>query len=342
MAGWWRAVLIAVVIVVGTGIFAAVRAVSGNSGAPQNPPPSAPASHRSATPRPTPDVRLPVGTIGHYAVTERLLHFSRMSTEGRRALWVWVRLPVIPAAAVPAGARLARDLFPLLVFAPGYRQCQASYSSLLNTWASAGYVVASVQFPRTNCHISNPDEADLANQPADMSYVISQLLALSAQADGPLPGLIDPSQIAVAGHSDGGDTVAAVVGDTCCLDHRVKAAVVLAGAQWTPLGGRLFPRPSPPVLFVQGSADTWNPPVTSEELYQADRGGPRYYLELPGADHFSPYEGTGRPEPLVARVTVDFLDAYVAGLPTRAAMEHAANVRGEATLITGGRLPFGR
>ena len=37
----------------------------------------------------------------------------------------------------------------------------------------------------------------------------------------------------------------------------------------------------------------------------------RYYLDLPGAEHFAPYEGNDTPEPTVARVTLDFLDFYL-------------------------------
>jgi predicted dienelactone hydrolase len=331
----WRRVSVAVAGAFGAGVFVAACAATATAPASPSRPPT---QGRSTRPDPAPPARLPVGTIGRYRVTQQFLDVTRPSHSGPRALAVWVRRPVIPASAA-AGHKLARGLFPLVVFAPGYLQCQADYGTLLNTWASAGYVVAAVQFPRTNCHVHDPDEADLINQPGDVKYVIQRLLALSGAPSGPLSGLIASGQIAVAGHSDGGDTVAAVAANTCCRDRQVKAAVVLAGAEWPPLGGRFFPRASPPVLFVQGSADTWNPPAASQQLYRADTAGPRYYLDLPGAGHFSPYQGGGRPEPLVARVTVDFLDRYLAGQPTGVAMVRAGDVPGEATLVTGGRLP---
>ena len=125
----------------------------------------------------------------------------------------------------------------------------------------AGYVVAAVEFPRTNCHVAHPDEGDLVNQPADVASVIRRLLAVSTRSHDVLTGLVNPVKIAVAGHSDGGDTVAALAGNTCCLDRRVKAAIVLAGAEWPPLPGAYFAAAAPPILFVQGTADTWNPPA---------------------------------------------------------------------------------
>ena len=281
-----------------------------------------------------------MGKLGRYAVAEQSLTIVDHSRPGvgPRVIPTVVRYPVIPAAA--ASDTLARGLFPLLVFAPGYRQCDRVYRILLREWASAGFVVAAVEFPRTNCHVNAPDESDLVNQPGDVAGVIRQLVAISRRPHGALAGLVNPAEIAVAGHSDGGDTVAAVAANTCCRDRRVAAAIVLAGAEWPPLPGRYFARPAPPMLFVQGTADTWNPPAASMQLYRADTAGPRYYLDLFGTDHFAPYEGGGAPEPIVARVTTDFLDRYLAGQrPAAAAMRRAGQVAGVAALGSGGHQP---
>ena len=301
-----------------------------------------PTAARSARPpRPVQPERLPIGTIGRYAVAQRLLRLvdrsrARPST---RHLPTLVRYPVIPRGAADSG-RLARGLFPLVVFAPGFVQCQGSYAALLRAWASAGYVVAAVQFPRTSCHTAAPDEGDLANQPADMAYVIRRVLAASRRPRGPLAGLVDLGEVAVAGHSDGGDTVAAIAAGSCCHDRAVRAAIILAGAEWAPLGGSYFRGRTPPILFVQGDSDTINPPAASLLMYQADRSGPRFYLDLLGAGHLPPYEGHGPPEPVVARVTVDFLDRYLAGQRRAAtAMRRDGRVAGEAALVSRGRPP---
>jgi dienelactone hydrolase len=312
---------------------------SGGTGTAHAAAPSGPATG-SASPSPSPPVRLPVGKLGRYAVAEQSLTFVNRSHPrlGPRVIPTLVRYPVIPAAA--ASATLARGLFPLVVFAPGYRQCDGSYRFLLHEWASAGYVVAAVEFPRTNCRVSAPDESDLVNQPGDVSSVIGQLVAISRRPHGPLAGLVNPAEIGVAGHSDGGDTVAAIAANTCCRDQRVAAVVVLSGAEWPPMPGRYFARPAPPMLFIQGTDDTWNPPEASMQLYRADTVGTRYYLDLFGANHFTPYEGHGAPEPIVAQVTTDFLDRYLAGQhPAAAAMRRAGQVTGVAALATGGHLP---
>ena len=67
------------------------------------------------------------------------------------------------------------------------------------------------------------------------------------------------------------------------------------------------------MLFTQGSADTINPPWTSMQLYEADQARARYYLDLLGADHLTPYTGANPVERLVARVTLAFFNRYVLG-----------------------------
>ena len=309
----------------------------GSSASPARPTTRSPASAA----RPRPAERLPVGTIGGYSVAEHLVGLVDRSRPrlGPRALATTIWSPVIPQAEAASG-RLARGLFPLVVFAPGYTACESFYDPLLRTWASAGYVVAGVDFPRTNCHLANPDENDMANQPADMAYVIRRLLAVSGRRRGFLAGMIDPGKIAVAGQSDGGDTVAALVANTCCRDRAVTAAIVLAGAEWPPMGGTYFTRTTPPILFVQGDADNVNLPADSILMYRADRTGPRFYLDLLGAGHLPPYEGQGPPAPVVARVTVDFLDRYLAGRRgAAAAMRRDGRVAGVATLASGSQPP---
>jgi dienelactone hydrolase len=258
---------------------------------------------------------------------------------GARSLLTVIRYP---AARGPAGSWASAGRFPLVMFAPGFRQCSSTYENLLQDWVSAGYVVASVDFPRTSCQVaSTAYEPDLVNQPGDVSYVLGQLLALSARPGGFLSGRLNPREVAAAGQSDGGDTVAALGGNACCQDHRLKAVAVLSGAEWPPMPGRYFPGGAPPMLFVQGSADTINPPWTSVQLYRADQG-PRYYLDLFGADHMVPYTGDNAVERLVARVTVAFFDRYLlGGKAALATAARAADSSGIAVLDSGGQLPPG-
>lgn len=336
------AVLTVVVVALGVGAYIATQAAAGPNGhSGHGRSPGAPG--RSTTPRVTPSPSPlpphPAGSIGDYAVAERRYTLTEHAGPalGNRLLGVSVRYPVI--TQTKPGTPGTSD-FPLVIFAPGYRQCSASYNILLREWASAGYVVAAVNFPRTNCYDVYPDEADLVNQPADLIFVIHQLQQMSSLPTGPLSGLISPTKVAAAGHSDGGDTVAALAAMSCCRYSGLRAALVLSGAEWPAFAGHWFSAPTPPMLFVQGTADTINPPAASMQLYAADNTGDRYYLQLDGAEHVPPYEGDGTPEPIVARVTIAFLDHYLAGDGyTVGAMQRDADVAGVSELVSGGRLP---
>jgi predicted dienelactone hydrolase len=332
--------LAVVVAALGGGIYAATQASAGPSGhASASPDPSKTPTLR-ATPSLSPTPSHPSGSLGDYEVADRWFTFSEHAGEalGDRVLQVTVRYPDVGRAQHSDAP--GTNHFPLIVFAPGYRQCSASYSILLRELASVGYVVAAVDFPRTNCHVVNPDEADLVNQPADLAFVIQQLDQISGRPYGTLSGLINATRVAVAGHSDGGDTVAAMAGMSCCRYPHLRAAVVLAGAEWPAFAGRWFSAPTAPMLFVQGTDDVWNPQTASLQLYQADTSGRRYYLQLAGANHFTPYEGDSAPEPIVVQVTIDFLDHYLAGdTGTLTAMSQAGRVSGVSELVSGGQLP---
>ena len=291
------------------------------------------------TPAPPPSTAAAVGGDGDYRTGKWQVTFNEPARTGPAGQHLGQRTLVTqiwyPRTRRPAGP------FPLLLFAPGFLQCAGAYSDLLQAWASAGYVLAAVNFPHTNCHLgTEATEADLVNQPRDMSYVLTRLLALSARPGDRFSGLLDPHEVGAAGQSDGGDTVAALAASTCCTDRRLKAVAVLSGAEWPPMPGRYFPGREPPMLFTQGSADTINPPWMSLQLYHADGAEARYYLDLFGASHLIPYQGTNPVERLLARVTLAFFDRYVLGqADALETMTHAGNVTGTAALVGGGQPP---
>jgi fermentation-respiration switch protein FrsA (DUF1100 family) len=218
-----------------------------------------------------------------------------------RTLVTYVRYP----AARSAGR------WPLIVFAHGYAVTPAPYVPLMRAWAQAGYVVAAPVFPLENANApGGPNENDLINQPADVSFVITHLLAA-------LGGLVDPARIAVAGHSDGGETMLAVSYDGHFRDSRVRAAVILSGSQIPGTRAFRFPSGGPPLLAVQGTADTINPPSLTHAFYDS-APRPKFLLSLLGAGHLLPYSSQHPQLEIVERVTIAFLDRFFKhGSPSR-------------------------
>jgi dienelactone hydrolase len=335
------------VVVLAAGAAAAGYLIPSLTAGPAHHPPRATGNHSSAAATPSPSATpRPIGQAGDYTVADQPFMFTETASATRpRILSGLIRYPQpgTGTAAATTGAGPA-GRFPLVVFAPGFLQCGIVYSDLLEQWASAGYVVAVVNFPNTNCHTVKPNEADLVNQPRDVTAVINYVLKLSADPHSYLAGLIDPTRVAVAGHSDGGDTVAAMAANPCCGPQELgypdlKAVMVLSGAEWPAFKGPWFKSPTPPMLFIQGSNDKINPQDLSEQLYQSDTGT-RYYLDLLGADHLVPYEGDALPEPIVEKVTIAFLDQYLAGRGDETkAMANAGDVPTESRLTINGPLP---
>jgi predicted dienelactone hydrolase len=241
----------------------------------------------------------------------RVFHFVDRSRTIRLKNGSRIARPLVTVVRYPASA----GSHPLIVFAHGFALTPAPYSRLLRAWASAGFVVAAPVFPLENANApGGPTESDLVNEPRDLSVVIDRLLS------GVLAGEIDPTEIAVAGHSDGGVAALAVAYDRRFRDRRIRAAIVMSAAPLPGMGG--FPPHGPPLLAAQGTADPINPPATTASYFGL-AGRPKFLLWLLGASHRPPYTDEEPQLGIVERATIDFLAHYLEGRPL-SAFEQAA------------------
>lgn len=228
-----------------------------------------------------------------------------------------------PAAGAPsdepvkdAPARSAGGPYPLIVFSHGYSTDANVYRNLVRWWSAAGYVVAAPTFPLSNnAAPGGPQVVDYRNQPADVSFVIDEMLRINRDRSHPLAGLIDPARIGVAGHSLGGLTTFGVAFNDCCIDKRIRAAVPMSGLRLPFGASTFFPAgDDTPVLIIHGDADQFVS-VNNAHAYFAAAHAPKYLLILHGEDHTVAFVG-GRGTPagnLVIDGSIDFFDRYLKG-----------------------------
>lgn len=258
----------------------------------------------SASPTPSPRPARTVVRKARLALVDRSRRLRlRDGTSVPRRLDTVVRYPRV-LGGTPAQRSRA---YPLVVFAHGYSLSPRDYRGLLLGWAKAGFVVAAPVLPGESAGApGGPNRGDILNQPGDLRYVIRQLRRRSRAGSGPLRGRIDGTRVAVAGHSDGGDTALAVAYDARYRMRGVDAAIILAGADLPGIAPFAFPAGGPPLLAVQGTADTVNPPADTEAFFNR-APAPKLLLSLTGADHFSPYMSARLQLRVIGRMSVAFL-----------------------------------
>ncbi len=224
--------------------------------------------------------------------------------------------------------------FPLVVFSQGFGLAPQAYSVLLRRWASAGYVVAAPAYPLVTQQL---DEWQIVQHPTELRTVIGTLLASARRTGSVLDGAINESAVGIAGHSDGGDVTFAVEAGTCCHDNRVKAAIVMSGAEQGSFGGT-YSLGTAPTLVIQGTADTINPPACGEQVYNTQRG-PKWYLSLLGAGHLTPYLRPGKDRRVIEGATVDFWNATLKHSVAPSSLKRVGSLSGATSLTSPPSVP---
>jgi dienelactone hydrolase len=179
---------------------------------------------------------------------------------------------------------------------------------VVRDWVVHGYVVALPTFPvsRKPCG----DFHDYVNQPGDVSFVITKMLELSAIRSR-ISGVIDPTRIAVGGHSLGAITALGVSNNVCCRDARIKAVVSVSGIELPYPPGRYAYTNPPAFLAIHGTADKTVPYVDGHLTFE-HAVAPKYFLSLQGAPHdvfLDPWM------PVIDKTVQHFLDATFSPSP---------------------------
>jgi dienelactone hydrolase len=223
---------------------------------------------------------------------------------------------------------------PLVVLAHGDSGNPNKFTQLMDAWAAAGYVVAAPAFPLTsNTAPGGGNPGDVSNQPADMRFVIDEVLKMSrSKANGPLAGLVDKRHIGAAGLSLGGATLYGLVFNTCCRDKRIGAAVLMSALRVSFKGGQDTWRHVPALLLHSDADLRWYP--ISQQTYPL-LATPKWFVTLHGSTHSGPFEDTPDPaDDVVRATTIAFWDRYLKGEKSaEAQLVDAVTAYGNADLL---------
>jgi predicted dienelactone hydrolase len=203
-----------------------------------------------------------------------------------RKMDVEVWYPAI-TAATPEDRDVAPDRsggpYPLIIFAHGLSAFARQSVEYTTELASHGYIVASPGFPQSRIDApGGPRLAAVLDQPADVSFVIDQMLKLNSANDGRFAGTIDKDRIGMTGHSLGGLTTM-LTAHGSGRDARIKAIAPISPVGCL-VGASLIADASLPTMVIGGSIERIVEPATIRGVYDAARA-PKYGVEIIGADH---------------------------------------------------------
>jgi len=148
----------------------------------------------------------------------------------------------------------AEGSLPLIIHSHGIVSERTELPYLMKALASRGYVVAAANFPLTSGATEGGANAtDIFNQPADVSFLIDSVIALSGEAK-PFAGNIDVQRIGLTGFSLGGLTTYLTTFHPRWREERLAAAVAIAGPS-AGFAAEFFSTTSIPFLAISGTAD---------------------------------------------------------------------------------------
>jgi hypothetical protein len=250
---------------------------------------------------------------------------------GGRKLVTEIRYPIQLRPGEPAESAGAPPVpqtggYPMVVFAHGYDVTPDTYAALLDAWVRQGFVVVAPFFPDESAsevaaqHGANTED-DLANEPGDLTFVTRSVLAASADETTNchvVSGLVEPSEIALAGHSDGAEAVGMLAYDhgqdpqgdnfaSLRTGIAYRAVIILSGAE-DMVQSYAAEASRPDLLVVQSLADQCNPMHFGVQLYNGIHQSNKWFLELQTAHHLPPFDGVDAAAfGVVTSTTIGFL-----------------------------------
>jgi predicted dienelactone hydrolase len=241
---------------------------------------AAPATASAAQNGPAPTAANVVASTGPYSVTRTgLTNAQTPSDFGIANVWY------------PTPSLYPGQTFGGVAIAPGFTESESDISWLGPLLASRGFVVITFS---TNSLIEAPSSRGIALNAA-VKYLATSSIAKSE---------VDPSRLAVVGHSMGGGGVL----DAELTNPSLKAGVALM--PWETSAH--FTTDTVPTAIVGGTSDIIAPEGSYSTPYynSIPSTTPKAYLSLANATHFA---AVRTPNPWIGAFTVEWLKRYLDG-----------------------------
>jgi predicted dienelactone hydrolase len=191
--------------------------------------------------------------------------------------------------------------FPLIVWSHGAGGSKDNYLTLLEHWASHGYVTIQPTHSDSRSLAAKASDPisfrDWQSRPADISFILDSISELEAKEPA-LRGRMDAKQIGVGGHSFGANTAQLIGGARASVmggeksfeDQRVTAIALLSGqGPGEMLTEKSWSNFGKPLLVMTGSADgptrTGQPAEWRKKPYELSPPGDKYLVWVEGLDH---------------------------------------------------------
>lgn len=233
------------------------------------------------------------------------------------------------SAWLPKDFATRRHDVPLILFSHGFGGCAQQSSTLTQALADAGYAVLAPNHKDQGCerYITSgwlgaawaamtgkgPDKSFSDHAAWDATTEVSRrddMNALLAYAlhDARYKDAIDPSHIALMGHSLGGYTVLGMAGGWSeWRDPRVKAVLALAPFSTPFLDKATLGQIKAPVMYQVGTKDSLVGPELVAQSY-AQTKAPRYFVVLERASHYAFTELDQDYQTTIAKYAIGFFD----------------------------------
>jgi predicted dienelactone hydrolase len=230
-------------------------------------------------------------------------------------------------------ARHRHDV-PLILFSHGFGGCAQQSATLTQALADAGYAVLAPNHRDEGCSRfrgnmgqilgagrMRPDQPFTDPKAWGPTSEISRRHDLEALLDyalthAPYQNAVDPSRIAVMGHSLGGYAALGLAGAwPSWRDPRIKAVLALSPFAAPFLAAGTLGDIAVPVMYQTGTRDIGIEPALLRRGGYAATHDPKYLVVLRGAGHFAWTELNPAFQTTIANYAIAFFDKALSGKP---------------------------